>query len=41
MLLWEAIRAFEYSATAAMLLIIIVVVTGLDLFSALVRKRFI
>ena len=41
MLLWESIRAFEYSATAAMLLIIIVVVTGLDLLSAMVRKHFI
>ena len=41
MLLWEAIRSFEYSATAAMLLIIIVVVSTLDLVSAIIRKRFI
>jgi phosphonate transport system permease protein len=41
MLLWEAIRAFEYSATAAMLFIIIVVVSVLDLVSAIIRKRFI
>jgi len=41
MLLWESIRAFEYSATAAMLLIIIVVVSVLDLISAMIRKRFI
>jgi phosphonate transport system permease protein len=41
MLLWEAIRGFEYSATAAMLLIIILVVSLLDLVSAIIRKRFI
>jgi phosphonate transport system permease protein len=41
MLLWESIRSFDYDATAAMLLIIIVVVSVLDLFSSMVRKRFI
>jgi phosphonate transport system permease protein len=41
MLLWEAIRAFEYGATAAMLLIIIAVVSVLDVVSAMIRKRFI
>lgn len=41
MLLWDAIRSFNYSATAAMILIIILVVTLFDLLSAMVRKRFI
>jgi phosphonate transport system permease protein len=41
MLLWESIRSFDYDATAAMLFIIIVVVSVLDLFSSMVRKRFI
>lgn len=41
MLLWESIRGFEYSATAAMLLIVIVVVSVLDLISAMTRKHFI
>jgi phosphonate transport system permease protein len=41
MLLWESIRGFEYSATAAMLLIIIVVVSALDMVSAIIRKHFI
>jgi phosphonate transport system permease protein len=41
MLLWDAIRSFNYAATAAMLLILIVVVSLLDLGSAWVRKRYI
>jgi phosphonate transport system permease protein len=41
MLLWESIRGFDYSATAAMLLIVIVVVSFLDLVSAMIRKHFI
>jgi phosphonate transport system permease protein len=41
MLLWESIRGFDYSATAAMLLIVIVVVSCLDLVSAMIRKYFI
>lgn len=41
MLLWDAIRSFNYGATAAMLLILVVVVSLLDLMSAYVRKRFI
>jgi phosphonate transport system permease protein len=41
MLLWESIRSFEYRATAAMLLIIIVVVSALDMVSAIIRKHFI
>jgi len=41
MLLWDAIRSFNYGATAAMLIILVVVVSLLDCGSAVVRKRFI
>jgi phosphonate transport system permease protein len=41
MLLWDAIRSFNYAATAAMLLILVVVVSLLDLGSAYIRKRYI
>lgn len=41
MLLWDAIRSFDYSATAAMLIILVVVVTFLDMGSAYIRKKFI
>ncbi len=41
MLLWDAIRSFNYGATAAMLLILVVVVSLLDLGSSYIRKRFI
>ncbi len=41
MLLWDAIRSFNYSATAAMLIILVVVVSLLDLGSATIRKRYI
>jgi phosphonate transport system permease protein len=41
MLLWDAIRSFNYGATAAMLIILVVVVSLLDLGSAYVRKKFI
>ena len=41
MLLWDAIRSFNYAATAAMLIILVVVVSLLDLGSAYIRKRFI
>jgi phosphonate transport system permease protein len=41
MLLWDAIRSFNYGATAAMLLILVVVVSLLDLGSAWIRKRYI
>jgi phosphonate transport system permease protein len=40
-ILWDAIRSFNYGATAAMLIILVVVVSLLDLGSAHVRKRFI
>ena len=39
--LWEIIRAFQYAQTAAVMLIIIVTVTAIDLASARVRKVFI
>lgn len=41
MLLWDAIRSFNYGSTAAMLVIIVIVVSLLDLVSAIVRKHFI
>lgn len=41
MLLWDAIRAFEYERTSAMLIVMIISVTALDLLSAQIRKRFI
>lgn len=41
MLLWDAIRSFNYGATAAMLLVLVVVVSLLDLGSACIRKKFI
>jgi phosphonate transport system permease protein len=41
LLLWDAMRNFEYTATAAILVIIIVVVSILDLISSAVRKAFI
>jgi phosphonate transport system permease protein len=41
MLLWDAIRSFNYGATAAMLIVLVMVVSLLDCGSAVVRKRFI
>lgn len=41
MLLWDTIRGFQYSATAAMIIIIVISVTLLDLFSSVIRKAFI
>jgi phosphonate transport system permease protein len=41
MLLWDAIRGFQYERTSAMLLIVIVSVSLLDIVSAQIRKRFI
>jgi phosphonate transport system permease protein len=40
-LLWEFIRGFYYGETAAVLLIVIVTVSLVDLASAQIRKRFI
>jgi len=39
--LWEIIRGFYYAETCAVMLIIILTVTVVDLFSAQIRKRFI
>lgn len=41
MLLWDAIRGFRYGETAAMIIIIVLTVTLLDLASSYIRKRFI
>ena len=41
MLLWDAIRSFNYAATAAMLIILVAVVILMDLGSTCIRKRFI
>lgn len=41
MLLWDAIRGFQYGSTAAMLIVIIVTVTLVDLGSSILRKRYI
>ena len=41
MLLWDAIRSFDYGRTAAMLIIVIINVTLIDLGSSSVRKRFV
>ena len=39
--LFEAIRSFQYAQTSAVMLIIIVVVTAIDLVSARIREKFI
>jgi phosphonate transport system permease protein len=41
MLLWDAIRSFNYAATAAMLLILVLVVVLIDSVSALIRRHYI
>lgn len=41
LLLWDAMRNFEYTATAAILILIVVVVSAIDLISSAVRKAFI
>jgi phosphonate transport system permease protein len=41
MLLWEVIRGFQYAQTAAILLMLIVTVSLIDLLSAQLRKRLI
>lgn len=40
MLLWDAIRGFDYGRTSAMLIVIILTTTLIDTSSAVVRKRF-
>ena len=39
--LWEIIRGFQYAETAAVLIILVVTVSVIDLMSAQVRKRLI
>jgi phosphonate transport system permease protein len=39
--LWEIIRGFRYAETAAVMIIIIVTVSLIDLLSARIRKTFI
>ncbi len=41
LLLWDAIRSFQYGATAAIMIIIVVTVVVIDLISATIRKLFI
>jgi phosphonate transport system permease protein len=41
MLLWDAIRGFQYGATAAIMIIIICTVVCLDMVSSLIRKLYI
>lgn len=41
MLLWDAIRGFQYAETSAILIIVILTVVLIDLASAQIRKRFI
>jgi phosphonate transport system permease protein len=41
MLLWDAIRSFDYGRTSAILLVIIAAVSLLDIGSAWLRRRFI
>jgi phosphonate transport system permease protein len=41
MLLWDAIRGFQYGATAAMLIVIVITVSLVDLGSSLLRKHYI
>lgn len=41
MLLWDAIRGFQYGSTAAIMLIIVATVVLLDMVSALIRKLYI
>lgn len=41
MLLWDAIRGFQYSETAAMIIIVVISVTMIDLASSFIRRMFI
>ena len=40
-ILWEIIRSFQYAETCAVMIIIIVTVTGIDVISARIRKSLI
>jgi phosphonate transport system permease protein len=39
--LWDVIRAFQFDRTAAVLIMIVLTVSAVDLFSARIRKLFI
>ena len=39
--LWEIIRAFRYGETAAVMIVVVVTVTALDLISSQIRRRFV
>ena len=41
MLLWDAIRSFDYAKTTAIILVIVVVVSVLDFASSRVRRLYI
>lgn len=41
MILWDAIRSFAYGQTAAIIILIVVSVTLLDILSSVIRKHFI
>lgn len=41
MLLWDAIRGFQYGSTAAIMIIIVISVVALDMISSIIRKLFI
>lgn len=40
-ILWEIVRSFQYAETAAVLIILIVSVTFIDLFSSYIRRQFV
>jgi len=40
-ILWESMRGFMFAQTCAVMIVIIVVVTALDIASQWIRKRFI
>jgi len=40
-ILWESMRGFQFAQTCAVMIIIILVVTSLDITSQWIRKRFI
>lgn len=40
-ILWEIIRAFQYAETCAVMIIVIITVTAIDLISARIRKRLV
>ncbi|HEX7156636.1 MAG TPA: phosphonate ABC transporter, permease protein PhnE [Burkholderiaceae bacterium] len=41
MILWEIIRAFQYAQTCAVMIIVVVTVTAIDMLSARLRRAFI